>query len=64
MVILDQFRCKPFFGLFLKKHLIVNDIKQYSHRYWLNFLFIYKKTKNKKTNKLKIMRWNEKNKYK
>ena len=49
-----------FFGLFLKKHLIVNDIKQYSHRYWLNFLFIYKKTKNKKTNKLKIMRWNEK----
>ena len=28
------------FWFIFKKHLIVNDIKQYSHRYWLNFIYL------------------------
>ena len=44
-----------FFGLFLKKHLIIDDAIYPTHKKWQNFIFLYKNIYNKKTKKKKIL---------
>jgi len=44
-----------FFGLLLKKHLIIDDAIYPTHKNWQNFNFLYKRIYNKKTKKIEFL---------
>lgn len=44
-----------FFGLLLKKHLIIDDAIYPTHKNWQNFNFLYKRIYNKKTKKIELL---------